>query len=339
MVEYKCNKCNKIYENKYNYNKHINRKFPCESALSDIAKPELILENPTHIPHNPTQNSEKTEYIINKETSENFDCKYCSQKFSRKDALVRHIDKFCKVKKGKDAEDKDTLQKLLLEFEQQKKAFEIFKQESEKKQIALNNENQKFKKKITTLETQIKKSGNNITNIDKQQVNNVDKQINNNNNNIKLIAFGEEDLSYITDNVCKEILKKGFQSYPKLIEHMHFSEDKPEYHNVFISNLRTDKAMAYDGSNWNLQERDDVFDTLRAMSYEFIDNKFKEFQEKGELSEATITKLKRFISERDDEDKIATSNDDIKMLLYNKRNIVNKTIKKIKEQEKKQLEA
>lgn len=30
MIEYKCQQCNKIYHNKYDYNRHLNRKRPCK---------------------------------------------------------------------------------------------------------------------------------------------------------------------------------------------------------------------------------------------------------------------------------------------------------------------
>ena len=30
MVEYKCNKCNKIFKQKIHYTNHLNRKFPCK---------------------------------------------------------------------------------------------------------------------------------------------------------------------------------------------------------------------------------------------------------------------------------------------------------------------
>ena len=79
---------------------------------------------------------------------------------------------------------------------------------------------------------------NNMNNIHIQN-----KQINN--NTIKLVAFGNEDLSYITDTVCKKILNKGYMSVPGLIEHVHFDKNKPENHNIYVSNMRNNNVMIF----------------------------------------------------------------------------------------------
>jgi hypothetical protein len=201
----------------------------------------------------------------------------------------------------------------------------------------LKEMNKKHTDEISTLKSQIVNASN-INNIDKQQ--NVTKQINNNinNNNIKLVAFGKEDLGYIEDNIIKKILAKGFSSVPKLIEHIHFDKDKPEYHNVFISNIRTKKALTYDGGDWVLRESNDVFDTLKTNGCNFIDEKFSDLSKKGELNEPITKKIKRFIDQRDEDEEQVKLNNDIEMLLYNKRKITMTTKKRLDEQEKKQLE-
>jgi len=134
--------------------------------------------------------------------------------FSKKSNLVRHFNT-CKIKINDEMIKEDIFRKLLLEFEQLKKE---------------NDEIKKDNKIIKVLQNEINilKLKPNVA-IDKQQ--NIDKQINNN-NNIKLIAFGKEDMDFVTDNVCKSLLKKGFQSLPALIEYKHFNKEKPEYHKL-----------------------------------------------------------------------------------------------------------
>lgn len=44
MVEYKCNKCNKTFDRKSNYETHINRKKPC-IAKEDIDKIQELEKN------------------------------------------------------------------------------------------------------------------------------------------------------------------------------------------------------------------------------------------------------------------------------------------------------
>ena len=39
VIEYKCKQCYKIYHNKYDYNRHLNRKKPCKSNKNYQVKP------------------------------------------------------------------------------------------------------------------------------------------------------------------------------------------------------------------------------------------------------------------------------------------------------------
>jgi hypothetical protein len=313
MVEYKCNNCTKIYTHKGEYKRHINRKIPCTLALSSDDEKHQI---PPTISPNSTKKSHIVNVILDDSKENNHKCGYCTKKFSRKDALDRHLNSRCKVKISQDNEKEAIFQGLLAKLEK------------------YETNTQFFVDKIKGLEEQIKvlQSGNvpQITNIDRQQ--NIDKQQNNitNNNNIKLIAFGQEDLSFIEDNICKKILSKGFMSVPKLLEHVHFNADKPEYHNIYIPNYKNGKVMVHNGSEWGLHDRDDTLDQLNITGCEFIDKKFTEFKEKDDLDEPTIRKLNRFLEERDEEPQHSNIMKELESILYNKRHVVMDTIKKMK---------
>ena len=58
---------------------------------------------------------------------------------------------------------------------------------------------------------------------------------NNIQNNIKIYAYGKEDLSHILEKDFKNILNKGFKSVPNLVEYIHSNKNKPENHNIYIS--------------------------------------------------------------------------------------------------------
>ena len=64
------------------------------------------------------------------------------------------------------------------------------------------------------------------------------------NNNIVLIGYGKEDLAKIDKKDILKSLKKGFYSTIQLTESVHFNPKYPEYHNVYISNIK-DKNPFY----------------------------------------------------------------------------------------------
>ena len=67
-------------------------------------------------------------------------------------------------------------------------------------------------------------------------INNTSNIINNKiNNEIKIVAFGKEDIDDITDKTYKTIMNRGYQSVPHLIKHIHFNKDNPENHNIILS--------------------------------------------------------------------------------------------------------
>jgi hypothetical protein len=255
-----------------------------------------------------------------------FICYYCRNSFTRMDNLNKHIKNRCKVKKSQDAEKEKIFQKLIHQMEE--------------KMDKIIEENKELKNKlncITNSKTSTTNSGsyntdnstNNIQNNTNNTTNN--KTINNINsqqiqhNSINLVAFGQEDLSYITDNICKQILNKGFRSVPVLIKYSHFNADKPEQHNVYISNMRDSHAMIYDGKQWKLMDRTEAVDQLIHDKKYYLVEKFEELFE--ELDPVTIKKFKRFIDFEDDDEILNGLKRDIKYMLYNNKNIPENTRK------------
>jgi len=136
--------------------------------------------------------------------------------------------------------------------------------QQQQKVAAYENQNElfdKMSKEITKLKDT--NTSKNTQKADKIQ-NNTNCNNNNNNkiqnihNDIKIIAYGKEDLSHILDKDYKTILNKGFKSVPALMESIHFNLNKPENHNIYISNMRDNHVLIYDGNEWQLRERDNA---------------------------------------------------------------------------------
>jgi hypothetical protein len=312
MVSYKCDRCCKLFKQKIDYTRHINRKIPCKSGEEGNNN---IAKNPVEPAKHPAESAKNlipaTLLDANTSTvSKKNVCNYCNRMFTRSDSLNKHLAGRCKVKKQQDSQKEDLLQKLVKEMSEMK---EIIKQNNEKIN-KLETENSKYAQKISGQQNNIINTQNNI---DKQQ-NNI--QIN---NSIKLLAFGKEDMSHLADEVYKKILNKGFKSVPTFVHYLHFNKDKPQNHNVYISNMQTNYALVYDGEDWKLKERDEILQQLIDEKTEILSLKFDEILNK--LDEPTIRKFRRFLEQSDENEVICTIKNDLKLLLYNNKKIPEKT--------------
>ena len=101
----------------------------------------------------------------------------------------------------------------------------------------------------------IHKAGNHNVNI---QANTNNVQTNNTQtNNIKLNSYGEEDLSHITDLFKTNLLKMPHGMIPKMIEAVHFNDDKPENKNIKFTNKRDNKIKIFSNDKW-IQNKDET---------------------------------------------------------------------------------
>lgn len=323
MVQYKCDNCNKIFKQKSHYECHMNRKFPCKSNKVNISKQQQFAtkiqqtsENEQQIAANNIKN------MINKKQ-----CIYCDKVFTRLYTLNVHMKGRCKIKKEMDQEKEDLMTKLIKEREEQKKIIENQNRQIEKQNNRIE-EIMKEVKKLKDEKTKALKYKNQtietIQNAENIQNNtNCNNKINNIHNEIKIIAYGKEDLSHILENDYKMILNKGLKSVPALVEYIHFNKSKPENHNIYISNMRNNYVLVYDGNEWQLKEREDVLQDMVYIKTDILSDKFDELLES--LSEPIKRKFNRFLENKDEDAVINSIKKDIKLLMYNKRKLIENT--------------
>ena len=82
----------------------------------------------------------------------------------------------------------------------------------------------------------VKQINNNTTNIENQVNNNI---------NIVINGFGDENIEYITKEFYKSLFNGPFGAVQNLIRQIHFHSDHPENWNVKITNDKTNKALIY----------------------------------------------------------------------------------------------
>ena len=340
---YKCNRCNKVFNHKGDYKKHITRKNPCEAVVelpkidghrfecskchniystkgnlvrhindycSSKCKSKCIdrggsIENDNLIPIVPlsTEANEKNTSNSLQKSINNLNCPYCNKKFTRNDNLQRHLVDRCKKK------------------------FKINEQKSNEQKNKMQIEMEEMKNEIARLKQQT----DNIVNMSNANINsniNSNNSINNNNYDIKVIAFGNEDLfDLISDDVAKKYLAKGYQSVGNLIKHVHFNEKYPQLQNVYISNTKDPHAHVFDGTRWQKRPKDEVVNQLFDDKQCFLIDIYKEV--KHTLKESQRRKFERFLNEPD-KDVIEGLKKEIKLDLYNDRHIPENNRKALK---------
>ena len=226
----------------------------------------------------------------------------------------------CKIKKEDDKEKKGTLERLIRLEEENKKC-----QEDNKK---LQKEVESMKKIINN--TQGRTNTNNTTN----NINEVNLHVGDVNNvaNIILVGYGQEDISKIDKNDLIKALQNGFNSTVKLTEAIHFNPKYPEYQNVYISNMKDKYAMTYDGKDWNLTIKEDLINKIYDDKKNYIEENLEDFI--ASLSTSRKNALDRWLALADEDKRVSKIKDEIKLLLYNKRGMVEEKLKKIVKESK-----
>ena len=202
------------------------------------------------------------------------------------------------------------------------------------KNLTKNDENEKTQEKqekmndkIELLSKQIEELKNIINN--KSTTNNKNttniNNCNNNNNNINItivLPHKKPDISHLTDADYYNILGRNLNAIPKIIEKIHFNDNNPQNHNIYISNIKNKYAMLYNGSEWSLQNRDETIHNL------IIDNetRLEDWLSQEDILEKYPTAMARFekyLSLKEKDENLDKIKEEILLLLYNNRNMIN----------------
>lgn len=250
---------------------------------------------------------ENLDYHVNNKSCKerNYNCKICGKAFASKSSMYRHVRENCKIKKQNE-EEKNIIYERLLKLEEDSK-----KLKERDKEILL------LKKEMKMIKTNMKSSGN---------VNNGIINVNNGTvvNNITLVGYGNEDMSKLDKTDMLKVLRKGYHSTLELTEALHFNPKYPEYHNIYISNIKDKYAMMYDGTSWTLTMKNDLIDKIYDDKKNYIEENFDDFL--ASLSLSRRKALERWLETDEDDKKVSEIKDGIKLLLYNKKHMAIQSI-------------
>ena len=87
-------------------------------------------------------------------------------------------------------------------------------------------------------------------------------QVTQNDMDIILKEFGNENWNYMDENIILSLMKKVNVCLPELVKRIHFNLEHPENMNIQITNKKENTIKIYDGREWKTQQRIDTIDTL-----------------------------------------------------------------------------
>jgi len=275
MPLYKCEYCN--YESNLlgNYKRHIKSKKHL-LKINNIDNNIVILGEKSQNEPKMSQYMPKMSRLMSQNEPEKsqkcknvFKCSYCNENFKTKANKRRHELHRCK-------ENPALIERLLLLKDKKIKLLESEKDNWQK-------EKEKLYIKIDQL---ISKVGH-TSHIQ---------------NNIIINNYGEEDMSHITDKIKSELLKIPYGAIPKLIESVHFNDEKPENKNILMPNKKENMLKVYHGDKWIYKNKNETIMDLIDSKYMIIDNHYDEV--KGNMSDGiqrTYSKFRKFYDDSDEE--------------------------------------
>jgi len=288
MVCYKCDKCDKEFNQKSNYMAHINKKKSCNT-------------------------NDNTNIILYK-------CEICNKEFNQKCNYLSHINK----KNPCNSKDLIKENKILLDKIKELENVQKYITQLEKENILLKGENEKINELYNNLLNKcISNNTTNNSNSNNTTTNNNSNNTTNNNttNNIikiKLVNFGQEDYTKLTKEEKNNILKYSNRSISNLIQYLHINDRLPQYKNVCIKNLRGKGGYLFDNNKWTHLN----YDVLLMMIFnrKFSDlNKILEENDNENIKKFYQDNIKKLIENYDDnnDEFIKKNKDNIINFLYN----------------------
>ena len=270
MDHYKCFRCNLTNNNKTIFIKHLNRKFKCAPIIKDISTEDIYkyyFENDrkkgvakssqkcAKYSQNIAKNSQKVA-----KSSQYFRCRFCDREFKYKSSKYKHEKDRCKMNHE------------LSELNDMKKLVKLLNEK------LIKTENM-YKKEIKNKDKQInelmKKVG---INIGTQNIQ----------NNIKILAYKDTDKSHLNDSDYISILNRCNFCVPHMIKKIHFDPSKPENHNIYISNIKNNYVMIYDGSKWNIKNRNEIINDMIEDKTNILEDKVEEWLDKGIMNNLAL---------------------------------------------------
>jgi hypothetical protein len=277
-----------------------------------------------------------------------FLCHICSKTFDRKFNMDRHV-KTCEIKAYKKKtkelidEQKNKKQKIInyirsMSYDDIDDIYNLMEIDDDIDDIPQSNEqSQPINAEITDSNL----NSNNINNSNNNNVNNVNNANNANNNNTNIqnnlnapinitVNLGKEELSkIISKSTQRKILNKRWEAPLYLIKHVHFNKKYPQFQNVLVTDLKSNKAFTYDSNKngFKAVRKNELYKTMLESRINDLGKFYDENEE--DLQNVTKNSVNDMLDKYNDEltnngsEYIKNKYKDIDVMCYNEKDIFN----------------
>ena len=302
-----CKYCNKVYSSTSYLNKHM---ATCKNKLFVIHNnhKEKLNSLKEIIQNNNVILDIEIKNITDKPTSEknnSLECEYCHKTYCRKTLLNKHYAK-CPEKLIKINQANESKIVELEEFINKNElkiitsVNKVSNKKSDNNNIKNSNNNVFYSnnvnddiddKQTTTINNQYNNNSNNI-----KIVNSDNNVINSNNtnitNNIIINNYGEEDLSYLSDDDLKEYIIDQSSGLLKCIKDIHFNPEHPENKNIRILNKKQPYLQVLKDNKWEFRIKKNELINILKNRYIYLEEHYNKV--KDELTEEELKILDEY---------------------------------------------
>ena len=284
MVVYNCEGCLFYSKQKNDYNRHLKTKKHQSNMNNSLIPMVVTQKDPEKTQKDPIKTQkDPLKTQPNLNIVDKYYCEFCFDLFTTNAHKRRHELHRCKENKN--------INKLL------------------------NEKNKQIKKLEKTVDKLIDKAGN--TTINHIQSNQLNQQ-----NNIKINNYGDEDLSHITDFFKTQLIKGPYGAIPKMIKAIHFNNDKPENKNIVYPNVNKNYVKIMQNNKWVVKNKQSMLKDMIDSKYLILDDHYNLILN-GENISNNVKKNYINFSEKYDEGNDNLLNeliDDCELVILNNRN-------------------
>lgn len=169
-------------------------------------------------------------------------------------------------------------------------------------------------------------TNNNITsNGDHNTINNINNNVSVHIENLTINDYKNTNDSYLTEEQIYNCIKKNMNAIPTVLEALHYNIDHPENHNIYISNFKNKTVRFKEGNRWILKKYKDVAEDIIIGYHNRYFNPFYENDEAMSKYNNSVKTYNQYLTITEGKEAYEKISDNIFDIMYNKRNIVQKT--------------